>query len=496
LSLSLHISRMYTVLEISSNTEKARENISGTKNCAVVREEPDPNIHMTTNQRCIEGQFCPNYMEDKATCKTFDDKKWGRGLISMVADGHAGSDVSTMLKNNVLKKFSRHFRNQNHESISINLKNLDHIMISVIRNINLDLQKDIVEKDLQGGSTLVTVFAFLDYQRLYILNVGDSRFMMFETETGNIVHTVSRIIDLQDGMDRFFSEEPHPSCTELHKVLGKIKIANRDPKLKKQLKEKESQPGQWSRDFLSHVKMENETIENRGIREWALFLENEETNPDRSLKLVHHRRGDKNTLVIGKNGRLGITRCFGDIGIAMHLGEIYIADIPTDREVAFLLCSDGLEESIDHQLMTKYICHPENEIQNLFFQDHQFRKMSEEYKKFFIKKDIGEFPENEDILAQINWFERCLEIIGESHLPNGKRDRAVIATGAQWMKWAYNNKFSSLSHEHPANKFHQNFHESVSFRLQFLIQCALCRLSFDNISGILVSIKPEELSSN
>lgn len=56
-----------------------------------------------------------------------------------------------------------------------NIETLDEIMIDSLRNTNRDLQASCVKQDVTGGSTLVGVFAFIRYKRIYVLNVGDSR---------------------------------------------------------------------------------------------------------------------------------------------------------------------------------------------------------------------------------------------------------------------------------------------------------------------------------
>jgi len=448
--------------------------------------------------KVVAEQGCPSYMEDRACSKTLTDEKWGSVVVSFVADGHGGNEVSSLLKKSVIKKFKEHFQKQNHPSMCANIENLDHIMISVIRDMNIDLQKKIVKKELQCGSTLVATFAFLDLQRLFVFNCGDSRFMMFETESGKMVNTVSRIIDLQDGLDRSFEiENLHPCCTHLHKVLGKVKFRKGiDTKTKTKVIKEKNKPGSWSVDYFNSVEMINDTKEGRGIREWALWLDNEETNPNRCLQFIHHRKPDE-VLVIGREGRLNITRAFGDITYAMHMGEIYIASIPTDREVAFLLCSDGIEDGVDYKKIGKFLFNPEEALHTMLFSpDHAFRKMCDEYNDFFIDEKMGLFPEGDDLVKQLDWFQGVVQTIGLTHLPIGTQKSVETIHGAiQWIKWAYN-KFSVMPYDNPRNKFHNDFHENVSFRLNLLIQAAICRISADNISGILISLKPEDISQN
>jgi len=495
LPFGLQIIRM---LGLSNSTEKAEDTyMSCYQDDVINREGNQLCLNLTANAKAIACQFCPNYMEDRAKTETLMDEKWGPILISFVADGHGGKGVSSMIKKNIIRLYEQHFENQNHTSMGANIETLDHIMISVLRNVTVDLQKEVEEQELRDGSTLVAVFAFLNFQRLYVLNCGDSRFMMFETETGNIINTVSRIIDLEDGFDRKFSvEDQHPSCTESHNVLGKIRPhKDASASVSNELMTRRGKAGEWSHEFLKDFNMDNDTKELRGIREWGLWLDNEETNPEQCLKFIHRRKGD-GIFVIGKRGRLNITRAFGDIGYAMHRGEIYIADIPMDREVSFLLCSDGLEECIHYTEIPKFICNPEDGLKNLFSKDHKFRQMCDQYKEFFIQKGIGLCPEDGNLVEEIDWYQRAIEIIGESHLPIGTtRERETLKGSGEWIRWAYK-KFSSLPYDHENNKFHKDLHECVGFRLKFIMQCALCRISCDNISGVLVSLKPEENSSN
>ena len=107
---------------------------------------------------------------------------------------------------------------------------------------------------------------------------------------------------------------------------------------------------------------------------------------------------------------------------------------------------------------------------------------------WFVHQRIGHFPKS-SIVAQLTWLLRCVNLVGHSHLPT-QRDCEVIAGAVQWLQWAYN-KYSALDNDDPSNKFHKNFRESARFRLKFVVQCALARLSFDNISGVLASLTPE-----
>jgi len=461
-----------------------------TKKSAIVREEPDHNVGLTASCTSVSIQGGRSKNEDTAGYETLSNEKWGPIVFCMVADGHGGAAVSKMLKRETLSRYQEHFENENN-GMTTNIENLDQIMVSVITKMNVDLQGYASERNLPGGSTLVAVFGFLEYQRLYVLNVGDSRFIMFETQTGEIVHTVSRIIDLEDSHERTYPpEDPHPTFSHLHKVLGKIKIS--DAEQRSELTKKQSQPGQWTAALADYVEMENDTPDGRGKREWILFLDNKETNSKQAFEFVHERQNDSE-LVISRRQLPSTTRAFGDIGMTMHMGEIYICDIPTDREVAVFVGCDGFEESINYKLIPKYLCDPEAEVHNLLSDDHKFRAMYNQYQDWFIHQRIGHFPPS-GILAQLTWLLRCVNLVGHSHLPT-QRDCEVIAGAVQWLQWAYN-KYSSLDNDDPSNKFHKNFRDSARFRLKFVVQCALARLSFDNISGVLVTLTPEALASN
>merc|ERR1712031_150498 len=97
---------------------------------------------------------------------------------------------------------------------------------------------------LSGGSTLVANFAFLDFYKNYVLNVGDSRFIMFDTDTGEIVHTLEKVIDLEDGLVTDYpANDPAETASHLHKVLGKLKVKN--PQHARELKQLKGQRGSW-----------------------------------------------------------------------------------------------------------------------------------------------------------------------------------------------------------------------------------------------------------
>lgn len=226
----------------------------------------------------------------------------------------------------------------------------------------------------------------------------------------------------------------------------------------------------------------------RGIREWKLFLNNPETNVNNSLEYVQNRAND-DELVIGNRQLPSTTRAFGDFHMTLHLGEIYFCTIPTDRNVALFCGCDGFEESVDRDLIPKYLCDPKGALGNLLSEDHKFVKMYNNYKDWFLHQKIGHLPE-EGVVNQLNWLQRCVQYVGHSHLPS-QRDCEVIAGAVQWLQWAFH-KYSSKAPTDPSNKFNQPFADSVRFRLKFLVQSALARLSFDNISGVIIAINPTQ----
>lgn len=457
------------------------------KKSDTLRKRQEHNVSISSSCTSVSIQGGRSKNEDTADYQTLSNEKWGDIAFCMVADGHGGAAVSKMLKRETLSRYEEHFEAHDSETMATNIENLDQIMVSVIKKMNLDLQGYTVERNLAGGSTLVAVFGFLEFHRLYVLNVGDSRFIMFETKTGEIVHTVSRIIDFEDNLERLYPEDDlHQTCSHLHKVLGRIRIADADAR--SELKKKESQPGQWTAALGDYVEMENDTPDGRGKREWILFLDNKETNSKQAFEFVHERQNDSE-LVISRRQLPSTTRAFGDIGMTMHMGEFYICDIPTDREVAVFVGCDGFEESINYKLIPKYLVDPEGQVRNLLGDDHKFRAMYEQYQDWFIHQRIGHFPPA-GILGQLTWLLRCVNLVGHSHLPT-QRDCEVIAGAVQWLQWAYN-KYSSLDNDDPTNKFHKNFRDSARFRLKFVVQCALARLSFDNISGVLVTLTPDD----
>jgi len=443
--------------------------------------------NITFNTHCtsvsIQGGRTKN--EDTADYNTMEDDAFGKIVFCMVADGHGGAAVSKMLKRETQPAFLRHFAEGKERINSFGPEDLDDVMTSTLENMNIELQGYCSQRNLSGGSTLVAVFNFERYRRCYVLNVGDSRCMLMDTATGEIINSTSRIIDLEDGRTTDYLDAPHPTCTHLHKVLGKIKI-QRDRR--EELKSLAGKPGTWDPEFVKVVKMINDTPDLRGIREWQLFLNNTETNATQALEFVNNRKND-DELVIGTRQLPSTTRAFGDLGMTLHKGEIYICSIPTDRETAVFVGCDGFEESISWQQIPRYLATPQEQLTRLLSDDHKFVVMYRQYKEWFHAQRIGAFPRTKDIADELKWLLRCINLVGHSHLPSA-RDCEVISGAVQWLQWAYT-KYSALSPDDPNNKFQLPFPDSSRFRLKFLVQCALARLSFDNISGVVISFTPQ-----
>jgi len=457
------------------------EPVSTRKKPAVVQPRPDVTLVPVCTSVSIQGGRSKN--EDTAEYMSLEDSVWGPTVFCMVADGHGGASVSKMLKRETLATFQRHFEAEKSDNLDTSTGNLDLIMESVLRTMNRELQSYCQERSLSGGSTLVAVFAFLNYERMYVLNVGDSRFILFDVDTGEICQTVHRVVDFEDDMERDFPpDDLHPSHSHLHKVLGKIKIKNNPVNLKSM----EGKAGTWNAEFAEYLTMANDTPDRRGLREYVLFLNNSETNSPQAVEFVNHRANDEE-LVISHRQLPSTTRAFGDIGMTLHMGEIYICSIPTDVETAIFVGCDGFEESIRYSLIPKYLSNPQAQINSLLSADHKFVAMYRQYKDWFIHQRIGTFPQG-GILHELNWLLRCVNLVGHSHLPS-TRDCEVIAGAVQWLQWAYN-KYSNLGEDDPNNKFHKPFRESARFRLKFLVQCALARLSSDNISGVVIDFTP------
>merc|ERR1719219_2301324 len=177
----------------------------------------------------IQGGRSKN--EDTADYATYEDDQFGKVIFCMVADGHGGAAVSKMLKRECQPSFNKFFKESKDglPDSERTIQELDACMVATLRNMNEELQGYCSNRGLSGGSTLVSVFNFLRYRRFYVLNVGDSRCLMLNTSNGSIIQSVNRIVDLEDGRDQSFPPNArHETKTCIHKVLGKIKITDRD----------------------------------------------------------------------------------------------------------------------------------------------------------------------------------------------------------------------------------------------------------------------------
>eukprot|EP00492_Amphilonche_elongata_P002466 TRINITY_DN2716_c0_g1_i1.p1 TRINITY_DN2716_c0_g1~~TRINITY_DN2716_c0_g1_i1.p1 ORF type:complete len:99 (+),score=34.97 TRINITY_DN2716_c0_g1_i1:63-359(+) len=79
-------------------------------------------------------------------------------------------------------------------------------------------------------------------------------------------------------------------------------------------------------------------------------------------------------LLLGRGRLPSTTRAFGDIGMTLHMGEIYIAEIPADVETAIFVGCDGFEESIRVDHIPRYLANPRDMLRHLLSSDHKKKK--------------------------------------------------------------------------------------------------------------------------
>lgn len=324
------------------------------------------------------------------------------------------------------------------------------------------------------GSTLVATFTFTNYHKVFALCVGDSRFMVFEAGHGQLVKGLKKIVDLADGdVQRFDNFEP---CTNfLHKCNGRIVPHEKkgDPSVAENcvpIIRENSNPHGFRP--LTHLSKDLYYMENdpsgRGFREYELWANSTDTNPDGTFIVPTY---DYDRWTFDPDG-LEPSRSFGDKGCAIHMGEIYICDLPSDCESWLLLASDGIEESIDVEQIPYYLLQPLTQLKYIL-DDHRVVQDFFRHRDWFAKEvGVKSLPEKR-ILDKLKWLEHIYDAYEVKDLFPSKRDSKVHKNSVDWLK----KSFSRMSKP--------KFLPNLEYRVKFLMQSAYARLCFDNVSIVV-----------
>jgi len=322
------------------------------------------------------------------------------------------------------------------------------------------------------GSTCVAAFTFKRFNKLFTFCLGDSRFMLFETKYGKLVHGLTRLVDLADGSSTVFTS-PQPCKNFLHQCLGPIaKIQNYESDSSDGI----SSYGRYSKYSYYEPKqrlkdqyyMVNDPT-GRGFREYELWSNNKETNPEGKFIIPNDNYGKWTFDASG----LQPSRALGDKGSALHMGEIYICDLPTDQETWLVLISDGIEEAINISEIPYYVLEPKTQLKDIL-DDHRAVNDFVNYRNWFATQlDIHELPLTKDIEKQLAWLETVYEFYERiEHFPS-KRHAKTHKNAIHWLK---------KSHSRMSKP---NFVPNMQYRVKFLMHSAYARLCFDNVSVVV-----------
>lgn len=150
---------------------------------------PLPDIKLGTVNNISNVTFCSatdqgdrDYQEDRYL--TFDGNLSGHPIFfSAVFDGHGlkdGHQVSEYLKNNFKEYLLNFFKNK--KVIPGNVRYMRILLTSLV--INLDY--DICHMEFTSGSTATMILMFKDTGDVYLINLGDSRTVIFDA-AGRII---------------------------------------------------------------------------------------------------------------------------------------------------------------------------------------------------------------------------------------------------------------------------------------------------------------------
>jgi hypothetical protein len=205
-----------------------------------------------------------------------------------------------------------------------------------------------------------------------------------------------------------------------------------------------------------------------------LWANNSETNPEGKFIVPNDNYGK---WTFDPHG-LQPSRAFGDKGSALHMGEIYVCDLPTDVETWLVLTSDGIEEAIDISQIPYYLLDPRCQLKDIL-DDHRVIADFAQYRDWFARElGVYQLPSTKSIPLQLGWLETVYEgYEKKDHFPS-KRDAKVHKNAIDWLKKSH----SRMSRP--------KFVPHLEYRVKFLMHSAYARLCFDNVSVVVQRHSP------
>ena len=186
-----------------------------------------------------------------------------------VFDGHNGHLLSKYLNDNFSKIFEKKL------NIFVKKKYLSSelVIIKAIEATNVELINLVVGNNnyCKSGSTIIVTYCVSKLKKAFTFCLGDSRFLCYDTITGNIKKTLVKTIDLEDNKIYEYKNGMKESTNFLHFFPSK-------PVLKIDCEELSTfskyEKGDISKNYIFHEENNEELL-----REWELLLLNKKSNP-------------------------------------------------------------------------------------------------------------------------------------------------------------------------------------------------------------------------
>jgi len=256
-------------------------------------------------------------------------KKIGTCLHYGVYDGHAGDDISKLLK----KSFHNIFVSIINDLISSSEHSTEEIIIKAFQLTNLKLVEIVEKLWSQNGSTIITLYYFKDLKKAFVFNLGDGRFICYNNKTGKIKKNLVKTIDLEDNFESEYKFGTEEGKNSLHyfPCSPKLKTGCTNLSISKPYQKGDIQKNY----YFEHEK--NDFL----LREWELLLLNKKSNPNGNFKNIKKQK-DASFRYNGLQPSRSLET--DSKGRCLSLGMIHILDIPEEKNVGFFIGCDGFED--------------------------------------------------------------------------------------------------------------------------------------------------------
>lgn len=314
--------------------------------------------------------------EDTKSIAHFELEKYGSCLHYGIYDGHSGKIVSNIIS----KKFHKIFVTFLKELIDKSMLEYEKIIIQAFKLTNQKIIKEIEKMFVDSGSTIITLYYFKKFNKVFVFNLGDSRFICYN-ETGTIEKNLIKTIDFEDDSVFEYEYGTKEGKNNLHYFPYAPKLKEGCEELK--VSEKYNK-GDIQNNY--YFEQDNDFL----LKEWELLLLNKKSNPNGLFRKL--TTNSDNSI---RFGNLQPSRSMESSFFKKCLknGMVHVFEIKNDDTSFFIGC-DGFEDgkSLNEYEIVKFLCEPqmnESKIMSCKLIQH-------------IKHEYWKKPSNKHLLGTMN----------------------------------------------------------------------------------------------